>query len=138
MIDLRASVGVVGGGPAGLMTAMELGCKGVSCVVFEEKTGEPWLPKANSSTSRTMEHYRRHGIAEEIRDVGLAEDHPQDIAYFTRYGTGHELARLKGPSRREARNWAGVRNVEWPTPEPVSRSNQLYIEPVLSRCAPPH
>ena len=138
MIDLRASVGVVGGGPAGLMTAMELGCKGVSCVGFEEETGEPWLPKANSSTSRTMEHYRRHGIAEEIRDVGLAEDHPQDIAYFTRYGTGYELARLKGPSRREARNWAGVRNAEWPTPEPVSRSNQLYIEPVLSRSALGH
>ncbi len=86
MIDLRASVGVVGGGPAGLMTAMELGCKGVSCVVFEEKTGEPWLPKANSSTSRTMEHYRRHGIAEEIRDVGLAEDHPQtSLLYALRH-----------------------------------------------------
>ena len=117
---------------------MELGRKGVSCVVFEQEAGEPWLPKANSSTTRTMEHYRRHGIAEEIRDVGLAEDHPQDVAYFTRYGTGYELARLKGQSRREARNWAGVRNDEWPTPEPVSRSNQLFIEPVLRRAALSH
>ena len=136
--EIRASVGIVGGGPAGLMTAMELGAKGVSCVVFEQETVEPWLPKANSSTTRTMEHYRRHGIAEEIRDVGLSEDHPQDIAYFTRYGTGYELARLKGQSRLEARKWTGMRNSEWPTPEPVSRSNQLFIEPVLRRTALSH
>ena len=136
--NFRATVGIVGGGPAGLMTAMELGRKGVSCVVFEQETGEPWLPKANSSTTRTMEHYRRHGIAEEIRDVGIAEDHPQDVTYFTRYGTGYELARLKGQSRKEARTWAGVKNDEWPTPEPVSRSNQLFIEPVLRRTALSH
>ena len=135
---VRASVGIVGGGPAGLMTAMELGRRGVTCTVFEEETVQPWLPKANSSTARTMEHYRRHGIAEEIRDAGLAEDHPQDIAYFTRYGTGYELARLHGPSRREARQWSDIKNADWPTPEPVSRSNQLFIEPVLRRAALSH
>jgi 2-polyprenyl-6-methoxyphenol hydroxylase-like FAD-dependent oxidoreductase len=134
-IQTQAAVGIVGGGPAGLMTAIELGSKGVSCIIFEEETGQPWLPKANSSTTRTMEHYRRHGIAEEIRDVGLAEDHPQDVAYFTRYGTGYELARLRGASRRDARNWAGITNNEWPTPEPVSRSNQLFVEPVLIKTA---
>lgn len=138
MVGIRAPVGIVGGGPAGLMTAIELGSRGVRCVLFEEETAAPWLPKANSSTARTMEHYRRHGIAEDVRDVGLAEDHPQDIAYFTRYSTGYELARLKGQSRREVRNWTGVRNDEWPTPEPVSRSNQLFVEPVLRRAALGH
>ena len=135
---VSALVGIIGGGPAGLMTAMELGCRGVTCTVFEEETVQPWLPKANSSTARTMEHYRRHGIAEEIRDVGLAEDHPQDIAYFTRYGTGYELARLPGPSRNEVRQWSSIKNTDWPTPEPVSRSNQLFIEPVLRDAALSH
>ncbi|MDE0059984.1 MAG: FAD-dependent monooxygenase [Defluviicoccus sp.] len=138
MNGIRAPVGIVGGGPAGLMTAIELGSRGVRCVLFEEEVAAPWLPKANSSTARTMEHYRRHGIAEAVRDVGLAEDHPQDVAYFTRYGTGYELARLKGRSRREVRNWTGVRNDEWPTPEPVSRSNQVFVEPVLRHTASGH
>jgi 2-polyprenyl-6-methoxyphenol hydroxylase-like FAD-dependent oxidoreductase len=70
---------IVGGGPAGLILAIELGRRGVPCVLLEEDPGPPDFPKANATTSRTMEHYRRLGFADEIRALGLPEDYPQDI-----------------------------------------------------------
>src|SRR5579864_2850469 len=130
----RTKVAIVGGGPSGLILAIELGRRGVPCVLLEEDPGPPTLPKANATTSRTMEHYRRLGFAAEIRALGLPEDYPQDIAYFTRYA-GHELARLKGPSRREALAAREGVDARWPTPEPLHRVQQMYIEAVLKRQA---
>ena len=130
----RTRVAIVGGGPSGLILAIELGRRGVPCVLLEEDPGPPTLPKANATTSRTMEHYRRLGFAAEMRALGLPEDYPQDIAYFTRY-TGHELARLKGRSRREAVEAREGAASRWPTPEPLHRVQQMYIEAILKKHA---
>jgi 2-polyprenyl-6-methoxyphenol hydroxylase-like FAD-dependent oxidoreductase len=124
-------VGIVGGGPAGLLIAIELGRRNVDCILFESAVNPPWVPKANSSTARTMEHYRRLGFANEVRAIGLPEDYPQDIAYFTRYTGGWELARFKGLTRRQAVEQRFVEDPEWPTPEPIHRANQYFIEPIL-------
>ncbi len=121
---------IVGGGPAGLILAIELGRRGVPCVLLEEDPGPPDFPKANATTSRTMEHYRRLGFAEEIRALGLPDDYPQDVTYFTRY-TRYELARLRGRSRREAIEARESADSRWPTPEPLHRTQQMYIEAVL-------
>ena len=130
----RAKVAIVGGGPSGLILAIELGRRGVECVLLEEDATPPTLPKANATTSRTMEHYRRLGFAAEIRALGLPEDYPQDIAYFTRY-TRYELARLKGRSRREAIEAREGADSRWPTPEPLHRVQQMYIEAILKKQA---
>ena len=119
---------------SGLITAIELGRRGVACVLAEEDPGPPQFPKANATTSRSMEHYRRLGFAAEIRALGLPLDHPQDIAYFTRYAT-HEIARVPWRSRREAIAVREEANSRWPTPEPLHRTQQMYIEPVLKRQA---
>jgi len=130
----RPQVVIAGGGPAGLITAIELGRRGIACVVAEEDAGPPQFPKANATTSRSMEHYRRLGFAPEIRALGLPLDHPQDIAYFTRYAA-HEMARVPWRSRREAVAAREEANSRWPTPEPLHRTQQMYIEPVLMRQA---
>jgi 2-polyprenyl-6-methoxyphenol hydroxylase-like FAD-dependent oxidoreductase len=126
----RTQVAIVGGGPSGLILAIELGRRGVQCILLEEDPTPPTMPKANATTSRTMEHYRRLGFASEIRALGLPEDYPQDITYFTRY-TRHELARLPGRSRREAMAAREGADSHWPTPEPLHRVQQMYIEAIL-------
>lgn len=125
---------IVGGGPAGLVLAIELGRRGVPCVLFEQSVGPPNFPKANATTSRTMEHFRRLGMAEEIRALGLPDDYAPDISYHTRYA-GYELARLHWPSRAEALRNRHRNDPRWPTPEPVHRAQQMLIEPVLRRHA---
>jgi 2-polyprenyl-6-methoxyphenol hydroxylase-like FAD-dependent oxidoreductase len=126
-------VAIIGGGPAGLMLAIELGCRGVDCVVLEEDLGAPDFPKANATSSRTMEHFRRRGFADVVRQVGLAADYPQDIVYCTTL-SGEELTRFSIPSRSQAINQSSFGDYgeeAWPTPELPHRGNQMLIEPVL-------
>ena len=130
----RTNVVIVGGGPSGLILAIELGRRGVACVLLEEDLTSPTLPKANATTSRTMEHYRRLGFAAQVRALGLPEDYPQDITYFTRYAR-HELARLHGRTRREALAARETADSRWPTPEPLHRVQQMYVEAVLKEQA---
>jgi 2-polyprenyl-6-methoxyphenol hydroxylase-like FAD-dependent oxidoreductase len=112
--------------------ALELGRRGVACVLFEEDIDPPTFPKANATTSRTMEHYRRLGFADEIRALGLPDDYPPHVTYFTRY-TKYELGRLKWPSRRETLAQRNKFDPRWPTPEPLLRANQMYMEAVMRR-----
>src|SRR2546421_9606671 len=123
----RTKAVIIGGGPAGLFLAIELGRRGVPCVLLEEDSTSPTMPKANATTSRTMEHYRRLGFAAEIRALGLPDDYPQDVTYFTRY-TRHEPARLRGRSRRQAIDPRERADSRWPTPEPLHRTQQMYVE----------
>ena len=126
-------IAIVGGGPARLMLAIELGCRGIACVVLEEDIAAPDFPKANATSSRTMEHYRRRGFAGEVRSLGLAEDHPQDVVYCTTIA-GRELARFAIPSRADAAarsSFGDYGEESWPTPELPHRGQQMLIEPVL-------
>jgi 2-polyprenyl-6-methoxyphenol hydroxylase-like FAD-dependent oxidoreductase len=94
---LTASVLIVGGGPCGLMLSNELGRRGVSAILIDEKCGTAFNPQANATQARSMEHYRRLGFADEIRRAGLPADYPTDVAYFTRFAA-YELARRQARS----------------------------------------
>jgi len=63
-----APVIVVGGGPAGLASAAELAFHGVRSVLVEPRTEVSYArPRAKTTSPRTMEHFRRWGVAAEIR-----------------------------------------------------------------------
>jgi 2-polyprenyl-6-methoxyphenol hydroxylase-like FAD-dependent oxidoreductase len=130
----ESNVVIVGGGPCGLMLANELGRRGASATLVDQKPGTAFNPQANATQARTMEHYRRLGFAEEIRSLGLPPDFPTDIAYFTRYAK-HELARFRLPSAREAKASVAKLSGSWSAAELPHRVSQKFVEVVLRRHA---
>jgi len=78
---------IEGAGPVGLTLAIDLALPGVDVIVVEtRKAGEPPEPKCNHVAARTMEIFRRLGLAEKVRNAGLPEDYPHDISYrFDRF-----------------------------------------------------
>ncbi|GAC1412248.1 MAG: FAD-dependent oxidoreductase [Burkholderiaceae bacterium] len=125
---------IVGGGPVGLFLAAELGQRGIRVELFDAKPGTSVHPAANANSARTMEHFRRIGIASTVRTLGLPPDYSPDIAYFTSLA-GHELARLSQPASGKAVDSARAHSFTWPTPEPPHRCSQIFIEPVLLAAA---
>jgi 2-polyprenyl-6-methoxyphenol hydroxylase-like FAD-dependent oxidoreductase len=130
-IDLSAEVLVVGAGPVGLTLAMDLAQRGVSVLVAEiRQRGEPPSVKCNHVSARSMEIYRRLGVAQALRDAGLPPEHPNDVAYRLTF-TGLELSRIPIPGRKDRYSARGGPDTWWPTPEPPHRINQIYMEPIL-------
>lgn len=121
---------IAGGGPAGLVLALELGARGVACMLLNDAPGTAQHPKANAVSSRTMEHMRRHGLSARLRDRGLAPDHPTDLTYFTHL-TGHEIGRFRQPSRKEALAEARDGTGAWASAEPPLRCSQIFLEEEL-------
>src|SRR5262249_41171080 len=128
---MKTRVLVVGGGPVGLTLAMDLATRGISVTVVETRAaGEPPSVKCNHVSARSMEIFRRLGLAQKLRDTGLPADYPNDCAYRTR-ATGIELSRILIPCRRDRYTATGGPDTDWPTVEPPHRINQIYLEPVL-------
>ncbi len=128
---IETSVLIVGGGPVGMTLALDLAWRGIDVTVAElRQAGEPPSPKCNQVSARSMEIYRRLGVAGKIRDAGLPADYPNDVVSCTSV-TGHELSRLNIPCRDARFNDKEAADAWWPTPEPSHRINQTYFEPVL-------
>ena len=130
-MGIKAQVLVVGAGPVGLTAAMDLASRGIDVVVAEIRhAGDPPSVKCNHVSARSMEVFRRLGVAGLLRDAGLPADFPNDCAYRTT-ATGVELCRIDIPGRSTRYSATGGPDTWWPTPEPPHRINQLYLEPIL-------
>ena len=70
---------IVGAGPTGLTLAVDLGLRGVPCILIERKEAPQFLPKMERCNARTMEIYRRMGIADRMRAAGLPAHCPMDV-----------------------------------------------------------
>jgi 2-polyprenyl-6-methoxyphenol hydroxylase-like FAD-dependent oxidoreductase len=81
----RYQVVIVGGGPVGAGLALELGRRGISVLLLERRTEMHRIPKGQNLTPRTLEHFRRWGIADALRaERVLPTGYP--IGGITAYG----------------------------------------------------
>src|SRR5919204_1769539 len=81
----RFQVVVVGGGPVGMALAVELGRRGIHVAVVERHRTPQRIPKGQSLTQRTLEHFYFWGIEDQLRAARvLPPGYP--IGSLTAYG----------------------------------------------------
>ncbi len=134
MVATQTDIMIAGAGPCGLMLANELGRRGIKAQIADQDAGVATAPQANATQARTMEHYRRHGIANEIRRLGMPVDYPTDVAYFTTI-SGHELGRHVMPASGETARLARELEHIWNAAELPHRVPQSHAEEVMYRHA---
>jgi 2-polyprenyl-6-methoxyphenol hydroxylase-like FAD-dependent oxidoreductase len=134
-LKFDADVLVVGAGPVGLTLAMDLAQRGIKVVIVEiRQFAQPPNVKCNHVSSRSMEHFRRLGIAATLRASGLPEEYPNDVVFRTSM-TGTELTRIPIPCSKDRYTAKDGPDTDWATPEPPHRINQIYLEPLLLKHA---
>ena len=103
---------IVGGGPAGLVTAITLARSGVECLLIERREELSDQPRATAISTRSMELLRSWGLESQVLEGAL------DVGFLGRYGET-----LTGPG--------SVVPLGLPTPEEAAR-----VSPVAPVCAP--
>ncbi len=125
---------IIGAGPVGLTLAIDLGMRGIACTIIEQKVAPQFLPKMERCNARTMEIYRRMGLADRIRASGLRSDVPMDV-YVVLALNEPPLLRLPYPSVDEARATIKATNDGTEPLEPYQLISQYTLEPLLKSVA---
>jgi len=125
---------VAGAGPVGLTLAIDLGRRGVRCLLIERSPTTLPYPKMDRSNARTMEFYRRIGIADRVRALGYPADNPMDVFLATRL-SDPPIAVLKYPAVAERRRQIAESPNGAFLLEPYQLVSQNKLEPLLKEVA---
>jgi 2-polyprenyl-6-methoxyphenol hydroxylase-like FAD-dependent oxidoreductase len=125
---------IVGAGPTGLTLAIDLGLRGVHCLLIEQKEAPQFLPKMERCNARTMEIYRRMGIVERVRAAGLPADCPMDV-FIVLSLAEPPLLHLPYPSVTQAKAEIAATNDGSLPLEPYQLISQYTLEPLLKSIA---
>jgi 2-polyprenyl-6-methoxyphenol hydroxylase-like FAD-dependent oxidoreductase len=133
-MPMNTDVLIVGAGPTGLTLAIDLGKRGVRCTIIEQKDAPAFLPKMERANARTMEIYRRMGLASRIRAAGLRADCRMDV-YIILAMNQPPLLRLPYPSVAQAELDIRATNDGTAPLEPYQLISQYTLEPLLKSVA---
>jgi len=81
-VDMKPVL-IVGGGPVGLMTALGLNFYGIPFRLFEEDASFSSDTKAGTILTRTIEAFRRYGVADDVLAKALRIDEIGDVERAT-------------------------------------------------------
>jgi len=129
-LSMNTEVLVVGAGPVGLTLAFDLGRRGVRCTLIEKKAAPEFLPKMERCNARTMEIFRRVGLADAIRAAGLDRHVPMDV-FIALAMNDPPLLGLPYPSVAEAEAHIAACNDGSMPREPYQLISQYTLEPLL-------
>lgn len=129
----KTQVLIVGAGPAGQGLAIELGHRGIACLVIEKNPRIGVAPRAKTTNVRTREHFRRWGIADALRDAApFGIDYPSNIAFTTRM-SGHLLTRFDNALYcAPGRNPLYAEHAQWVPQYTVERVMREHLDSVDS------
>jgi 2-polyprenyl-6-methoxyphenol hydroxylase-like FAD-dependent oxidoreductase len=121
---------IVGGGPVGLTLAIDLGKRGVRCLLLEAKPEPLFLPKMERCNARSMEIYRRLGLADDIRAASSPTDASMDIGVVTTLADS-PVVRLPYPDVDECRRLTAECTDGSQPLEAYQVISQYTLEPLL-------
>jgi 2-polyprenyl-6-methoxyphenol hydroxylase-like FAD-dependent oxidoreductase len=125
---------IVGAGPAGLTLAIGLGQLGVTCEVVDAKPAPSRGPGAFRCTARTMEIFRRLGIAGRLRAAGLPAEAPLDVLICAGSVSRPLVRRWRPPVASILATGREINDGTMPL-EPELILSQYTLEPLLREIA---
>ena len=125
---------IVGAGPVGLTLAIDLGKRGIRCTLMEKNDAPLGYPKMERCNPRTMEIFRRLGIAETVRAAGYPPDWPMDT-YLLFDLMRPPLFKMPHPTVAEAKARRDATADGSMPLEPYQIISQYTLEPLLKSVA---
>ena len=129
-MTIDVPVMIAGAGPVGLTLGLELSHHGVPCFIAERNATTTTHPKMDVTNCRSMELFRRLGVADRLRTVGVPEHHNMDVVWVTGM-SGYEIHRFRYASVDEVRETIRRTNDGSQPLEPNMRISQVVLEPML-------
>jgi 2-polyprenyl-6-methoxyphenol hydroxylase-like FAD-dependent oxidoreductase len=130
--ETDVAVLIAGAGPIGMSLALDLGSRGVSCLIIDKVINQSEAirahPRAAAVSARTMEFCRRWGLSDAVRNAGFPDDFALNETYCTSLD-GYPVYIAQAPSK-------GDRKPLEFSPENRERCPQIWFDPILESALP--
>ncbi|MEO5672774.1 MAG: FAD-dependent monooxygenase [Ramlibacter sp.] len=134
---------IVGAGPVGMTMALDLALRDVPCMLVDQSETPRFLPKMERCNARSMEIFRRLGLAEKIKAAGYPGTATMDIKVVTRlseppllhlrYPTADEQRMQIAFSRDGSQPLEAFQVISQYTLEPLLRAEVAAAAPITAR-----
>jgi 2-polyprenyl-6-methoxyphenol hydroxylase-like FAD-dependent oxidoreductase len=125
---------IVGAGPVGLTLSIDLGKRGIRCIVIEKNDAPLGYPKMERCNPRTMEIFRRLGLADTVRAAGYPPDWPMDT-YLVFDLMRPPLLKMAHPTVAQSKARRDATTDGSMPLEPYQIISQYTLEPLLKSVA---